>query len=86
MSSVLLLNFQLRYFVIMKLLSAFHEILSVAHAPNTSAMLSWFVREVQEDGVIKVTSIPTKSQLADFLTKPMNRPAFESNLSLTWYV
>jgi hypothetical protein len=43
----------------------------------------WFVREVQEDEVIKVISIPTKSQLADFLTKPMNRPAFESNLSLT---
>jgi hypothetical protein len=43
----------------------------------------WFVREVQEDEVIKVIPSPTKSQLADFLTKPLNRPAFESNLSLT---
>lgn len=43
----------------------------------------WFVREAQEDEVVKVTSIPTKLQLADFLTKPMNRPAFESNLKQT---
>ena len=43
----------------------------------------WFVREAQEDGVIKVTTIPTKSQLADFLTKPLNRPSFVSNLGLT---
>ena len=43
----------------------------------------WFVREAQEDEVIKVISVPTKSQLADFLTKPLNRPSFESNLGLT---
>ena len=47
------------------------------------AVSFWFVREVQDDGVIKVTAISTKHQLADFLTKSLNKPAFESMRIMT---
>jgi hypothetical protein len=43
----------------------------------------WFVREAQEDEFVKVTSIPTKAQLADFLTKPLNRPDFSLVVGMT---
>jgi len=41
------------------------------------------VREHQEADEIAVKSIPTKEQLADFLTKPLNKPTFDTVVELT---
>jgi hypothetical protein len=43
----------------------------------------WFVREQQQTGIVKVTPIPTKAQLADHLTKSLNRPQFESVVQMS---
>ena len=60
---------------------------TVCHSRTKHVSLSfWFVREQQEDGEIVVKSIPTKKQLADFLTKPLNKPVFETVRQLSGMV
>ena len=38
----------------------------------------WFVRELQEEKTVRVTSVSTKNQLADYLTKSLTGPVFSS--------
>jgi len=57
---------------------------TVCHSRTKHVSLSfWFVREQQEAGEILVQSISTKEQLADFLTKPLNKPIFDTVVQLT---
>jgi hypothetical protein len=57
---------------------------TVCHSRTKHVSLSfWFVREHQEADEIAVKSIPTKEQLADFLTKPLNKPTFDTVVQLT---
>jgi len=37
-----------------------------------------FIRDLVEDGAVSLEFIPTESQLADFLTKPLDSLRFES--------
>ena len=54
---------------------------TVCHSRTKHVSLSfWFVRERQEEKSIRVQSIPTKDQLADFLTKSLNKPIFNMNI------
>jgi len=57
---------------------------TVCHSRTKHVSLSfWFVREHQEAGNIAVKSISTREQLADFLTKPLNKPTFDAVVQLT---
>ena len=56
---------------------------TVCHSRTKHVSLSfWFVREQQETNEIIVKTIPTKQQLADFLTKSLNKPVFENVVNL----
>ena len=59
----------------------------VCHSRTKHVAVSfWFVREVQDDGEIRVHAISTQSQLADILTKSLNKPVFEVLRSLNGLV
>jgi hypothetical protein len=72
-----------RQWLTTRLRYGFHEILCVTPVQNMSVHHFWFIREQQQTGIVKVTPIPTKAQLADHLTKSLNRPQFESVVQMS---